>query len=227
MPRLDDEEGAVSERTCIVTRAVLPPEHLIRFVLDPEGRVTPDIRNRLPGRGAWVTASADAIAAAEKKKLFGRAFKDAAIVEPGLAQRVEAQLVDAALQSLSLARKAGALTLGFMKVEGAIADGKVAALIHASDASEDGVRKLNAALRRLAGAEIAPVFRIFTADQLSLALGRPNVIHAALLAGGASDYGLHRIAALARFLLREPDDSGGTHTFPTDGAAPSAGQKTG
>ncbi len=220
-------KSEAGERTCIVTRVAQPPERLIRFVLDPEGRVTPDIRHRLPGRGVWVTLSAEAIATAEKKKLFARAFKAPAIVEPGLAGRVEALLREAALAALSLARKSGSLTLGFTRIEGAIAEGKVAALIHAEEAGEDGVRKLDGAARRRGEGQPVPTFRLFSGEQLSLALARPNVIHAALLAGGAGDHGLQRIAALARFLLREPEDSGGVQPYSQGGAAPSAGQTTG
>ncbi len=208
-----------TERLCVVIRAVLPADQLIRFVLDPEGRVTPDFRHRLPGRGVWVTATRAAIATAEKKKLFTRAFKAPVKVEPGLADRVAALMSDAALSALSLARKAGALTLGFAKVEAAVADGSAVALVHAADAADDGIRKLEAAVRRRgpeATGERAtlPSLRFFTSDQLSLALGRPNVIHAALLAGGASTYGLDRIAALARFLIGDADPGGDFHVSP-------------
>ena len=194
-----------AERTCIVTRRVRPAEELLRFVLDPENRVLLDLRHRLPGRGVWVTARSECVETAERKRLFGRAFKAEAIVEPGLAGRVEAQLRNATTGALSLARKAGVLVLGFAKVERAIADGEVAALIHAADAGADGVIKLDAAARKQRGdGPPIPIIRILTEEEMGLALGRPHVIHAALLAGRASDHLLHQFAALARFFEREP-----------------------
>ena len=51
----DTGEGPL--RTCVVTRAELPQADLIRFVADPDGVIVPDLAQRLPGRGVWVTAS--------------------------------------------------------------------------------------------------------------------------------------------------------------------------
>lgn len=215
------------ERMCIVTRQTRPVDELIRFVAAPDGSVVADLRHRLPGRGVWVSADARSVAEAERKRLFGRAFKEAVVVAPGLADRVAERLTESALASLSLARKAGSLVLGFAKVEAAIGTGGVAALIEASDGGEDGLRKMEAALRRRHGAEPGiPVLRPFTAEQLSLALGRPHVIHAALLAGRASQNVIDHVAALARFLARDPQDGADFHpSLPT--AEPAAGHRNG
>jgi predicted RNA-binding protein YlxR (DUF448 family) len=174
------------ERTCIVTRAAAPVDALIRFVVAPDGAVVPDFRRRLPGRGMWVTARADCVATAEKRKLFARAHGGPVKVEPGLADRVERGFAAAALAALSMARKAGTLTAGFAKVEAALVKEDVIALIHAAEAAPDGVAKLNAAANRRQGGGKPAVIRCFTGEQLDLAFGRPNVIHAALLAGPAS-----------------------------------------
>ncbi|MGV8841517.1 MAG: DUF448 domain-containing protein, partial [Bauldia sp.] len=146
---------------------------LVRFVLDPAGRVTPDLRHRLPGRGVWVTANGALIAEAEKRKLFSRGFKEAAIVEPGLDALVARLMRESALGGLSIARKAGELVLGFAKVEAALASGKAVALVEATDAGADGTEKLGRLARR-AGARgaVIPVIRAFTALEMSLALGR-------------------------------------------------------
>ncbi len=80
----------------------------------------PDLRRRLPGRGVWVTARKEIVAAAERKRLFARGFKAPVAVDPGLADRVGQLLEDGAVQAL-LARKAGELVAGFAKVEAAIA----------------------------------------------------------------------------------------------------------
>jgi predicted RNA-binding protein YlxR (DUF448 family) len=193
------------ERTCIVTREAKPVDALIRFVVAPDGEVVADLRRRLPGRGVWVTAAAATVEAAEKRRLFGRAFDAPAHVSPGLAGRVAAALAEAALGALSLARKAGGVVLGFAKVEAAIAREPVAALLHAAEAAPDGVGRLAQAARRRFGRDL-PAIRIFTGAELDLAFGRPNVIHAALLTGPATDNLQARIRALTDFV---GSDAGG------------------
>ncbi|GAB4527554.1 MAG: RNA-binding protein [Roseibium sp.] len=198
MPRKNEP----TERQCAVTREVLPVSSLVRFVLDPDGQVVPDLKRALPGRGVWVTATKDVVAAAEKnrKKVFGRGFKTEVRVEPGLAERVDALMERSALQALSMTRKAGELVTGYAKVEAALRRDPVSGLIHASDAAEDGVRKLAAVaagIKELANG--CQIVRLFDSDQLDLALGRSNVIHAALLEGQASENFLARVRDLERF----------------------------
>lgn len=198
MPRKNEP----TERQCAVTREVQPVSSLIRFVLAPDGQVVPDLKRVLPGRGVWVTATRENVAAAEKnrKKVFGRGFKCEALVEPGLADRVDALLERAALQALSMTRKAGELVTGYAKVEAALRREVVAGLIHASDAAGDGVRKLAAVAggdRELANG--CQIVRLFDSAQLNLALGGSNVIHAALLAGQASENFLARVRDMERF----------------------------
>ncbi len=198
MPRKNEP----TERQCAVTREVQPVSSLIRFVLDPTGQVVPDLKRVLPGRGVWLTASSDVVAVAEKdrKKVFGRGFKTEVNVEPGLAERVDALMEKSALQALSMTRKAGELITGYSKVDAALRRDPVAGLIHASDAAEDGVRKLAAvAAGRNGEANGCQIVRLFDSDQLDLALGRSNVIHAALLAGQASENFLSRVRDLERF----------------------------
>ncbi len=198
MPRKNEP----TERQCAVTREVLPVSSLIRFVLDPEDQVVPDLKRVLPGRGVWVTASNDVVAVAEKdwKKVFGRGFKTEAKVEPGLAERVDTLMERAALQALSMTRKAGELVSGYSKVDAALRRDPVVGLIQASDAAEDGARKLAAvAASRTELANGCQFVRLFDSDQLDLALGRSNVIHAALLAGQASENFLARVRDLEQF----------------------------
>lgn len=185
-----DKDEIGSQRTCIMTRRKLAPEAMLRFVLGPDGAVVPDIRRKLPGRGVWLTAEAALVEKAVRTQAFSRGLKTKATAEPSLAAVVGALLDQDALQSLALANKAGAVTTGFAKVEAALAAGDVAALLHATDAGEDGVRKLEAAARRhggdLGGTCAPPVsMKVFTSQQLDLALGRTNVIHAALAVGPA------------------------------------------
>lgn len=214
-----------TERMCIATRAVRPVGELIRFVEGPDGEVVADLRRRLPGRGVWVTAEAARVAEAEKKRLFARAFKADIRVAPGLSDRVGAQIEASLRGALSLARKAGAVVTGFAKVEAALEKGRVAALIHASDAAEDGIRKLAAAARRSGGAAAPKVIRSLSSSQLDLALGGAHVIHAALLAGPASDHVLERIGAFERYNATADEAAPMRATSP-DGTQETAGPGT-
>ncbi len=177
------------ERTCIVSRAARPAAEMIRFVLDPGGEVVPDLKHRLPGRGVWVTARRSMVEEAVKRRLFSRAFKAEAKAGPDLADRIDRMLREDVRQSLALANKAGAVVTGFGKVEGAIAEKPLAALIHATEAADDGRRKLAGGLRKRLGDAISdvPVITDLSGDELDLALGRSHVIHAALVAGAGSD----------------------------------------
>ncbi|HEY8565084.1 MAG TPA: RNA-binding protein [Beijerinckiaceae bacterium] len=189
------------ERTCIVTRETRGPGEMIRFVLSPEGEVVPDLRHKLPGRGAWVTATAEAVSTAVRKRLFSRAFKTEARAAPDLPQRLEALLLSDLRQALALANKAGCVVTGFGKVEDAIASGEARALIHAVEAQPDGRRKLAQALRKRLGDAIwsVPVIDALSHDELGLALGRSHVIHAALVAGAGSDGFLTRWRLLSAY----------------------------
>ena len=205
-----------SERMCIVTRATAPVDKLIRFAVAPDGTVVPDFRRRLPGRGIWVTARSDCVETAERRRLFARVHDGPIVVEPGLADRVERGYAKAAVAALSLARKAGSIVSGFAKVEAALGGGRVIALIHASDAAADGVAKLAAAARRHPGAAQPLVIRRFGRAELDLAFGRTNVIHAALLAGPASQNLLTRIEAWDAYRC-DRDDAGGVGPSSTAG----------
>ncbi len=61
-------------RQCILTRERLSKDEMLRFVLDPAGNVTPDIRRKLPGRGVWIKASRCFIEDAVKRKVFVKGF---------------------------------------------------------------------------------------------------------------------------------------------------------
>ncbi len=190
-------EPQVSESTCIVTRRLGAPEAMIRFVRGPDGALAPDIAARLPGRGVWVTARADLVAQAARKHLFARSLKTRVDAEPQLSEDVDRLLEADCLRMLSLANKAGAVMAGFGKVADALAQGAVGALIEARDGGDDGKRKLAQAARR--AESTAPVVGLFSSLQLDLALGRTNVIHAALAEGGASAAFIARCRRLAAY----------------------------
>ena len=165
------------ERRCIASNAVLPDDKLIRFVLGPDNVVVPDVAAKLPGRGAWVRASREALDQAVKKNAFARAFKTGLKPQAGLADQTETLLARRVLDQLGLARRAGALALGMDQVDSAIRSRPQIVLIEASDGAEDGRRKL-AALHLGKWDKPAPVCGAFTQAELGMALGRAHVIHA-------------------------------------------------
>jgi predicted RNA-binding protein YlxR (DUF448 family) len=187
------------ERMCIVTRERRAPEELIRFVVGPDGAIVPDIRAKLPGRGVWVSARAEFVEEAVRRQAFSRGLKASVKADKTLPAEVDALLERDCLQSLSLANKAGAVVAGFTKVETEINGGKVALLLHAKDAGTEGTRKLVQALRRKFGADCPPGINLFASSQLDLALGRSNVIHAALKAEPASKAFLARCRRLVAY----------------------------
>lgn len=200
-----------AERLCIVTRAVKPTAEMIRFVVGPDGAVVPDLKRKLPGRGVWVTATRAALTTAAERKVFARSFKRDVRIPPDLVDLVERLLERAALDALGVAYKAGSVAAGFSKVEAALAADPVVALLHATDGASDGVRKLaGAAARRFPDAQARPLdVGLFTSVQLDLALGRANVVHAAVLAGPASAGFLVRCRNLERFRSDDGNVRGG------------------
>jgi len=197
-------EGTGPERRCILVGTHASRDVLVRLALSPEGEVLPDVLARAPGRGAWIGVDKTALAAAQRSgKLTGalaRAFKGTRPRVPDdLPDLLENALRRAVLQRLGLEMRAGRLILGSDRIEREARTGRVAALYHASDAGEDGSRKLDQALRvgrdaegsGLTG-EVLPLDRA----ALSVALGRDNVVHLAL----ADQASLQRLALPLRRL---------------------------
>ncbi len=179
---IPDDEGALRERRCIATGAILPEEKLVRFVVSPDGDIVPDLDAKLPGRGLWLSAERGVMAKAIAKNDFAKAAKTKVRVAPDLPDHVEKLIVARMQSDLGMARRAGLLDAGFDNVLRAL-DKKVPPrlLFAASGASDDGRRKLESALysRGLAVETITVLSR----DELSLALGRENVVHAAVRPG--------------------------------------------
>jgi predicted RNA-binding protein YlxR (DUF448 family) len=200
------------ERFCIVARQTKPVDEMLRFVVGPDGDVIPDLKRNLPGRGLWVTATREAVDEAVKRKAFARGFKREVRLPAGFAASTEALLERSALDALSIVGKAGQAVAGFSKVEAAIAKHRIAGLIHAKDGAADGTRKIEAAAHARFGEEIVRIIAVhaFTSAQLDLALGRSNVVHAALLAGAATDTFIARLSRLERFRTGNPAGLGMT-----------------
>jgi predicted RNA-binding protein YlxR (DUF448 family) len=213
-PRTD---RSATVRMCAVARQVRSIDELIRFVVSPAGEVIPDLKRKLPGRGLWISASRRAVAEAVRRHQFSRGFKREVRVSPSLAIDTEALLARSAIEALAMAAKAGQVICGFGKVEEALrsrqAQASIQALIHASDGAAEGIRKLDAIVRQNAGVNDKstqfPVLTALTSEQLDLALGRSNVIHAALLAGPASKTFLSRSQTLVQYRMADDDKTPG------------------
>jgi predicted RNA-binding protein YlxR (DUF448 family) len=213
-PRTDK---SATMRMCAVTREVRPIGELIRFVVSPQGEVIPDLKRKLPGRGLWVSASRRTVAEAVRRNQFSKGFKRDIRAAATLPADTEALLVRSATEALAMVAKARQVVSGFSKVEGALREGqgktKAHALIHASDGAADGIRKLDAIVRQKHGNPDEsqefptgfPIVNVLTSAELDLALGRSNVIHAALLAGPASKTFLSRCQILVQYRMADDD----------------------
>jgi len=202
-------------RTCIVTRRPADAGALIRFVRSPDGVVVPDLKHRLPGRGVWVGATRAALETAIRKKLFARGFKADAMADPDLPEMVDRLLAGRVLGLLGLARKAGEAFAGHDQVARAARRGPLAVVFHAADGAEDGLRKIRAALTAGGQAKTVPLLRELTSQQLSLALGLANVIHAAVPAGRTGRAVADEALRLARYRGHDPADSEDSPERPT------------
>ena len=202
-----EKDDPMAERTCIVTRDVLDPDDLVRFVAGPDGRIIPDLKRKLPGRGCWVTAHHSIVEQAVAKKAFARSLKRQVVVDADLADQVDALMAAAALASLGFARKAGDCMTGATQVRSLLEAGKAITVLHASDAAADGQRKLSQLTAAIAAATDREIqeYALFDSGQLSLALGGTHVIHAALKWGGAARNAQRHLAQLAAYRQNTAD----------------------
>lgn len=204
-------------RRCIVTRESRDQGELLRFVLDPEGRVRLDLEQRLPGRGMWLSADRDVVNKAVAKNLFARAARARAVAPAGLADEVERLLARRALDTLGLARRAGQVTAGFEQVRAALRVDRAAVLLAAADGAADGRRKL----RRLA--TDLPLITAFSRAELGAALGRDDMVHVAVAPGPLARRLLSDVERLAGFRPEivewpvEPTGLGTIDSQPTTG----------
>ena len=186
-PVTNRAHGAEKLAHCVVSGAALPKAEMMRFVVSPQGVLTPDLEHKLSGTTFWVQARYDMVAAlsckigaykigAGKMEAGKMADKAGQIVPDDLAALVQRRLEEKCLSRLALARKAGQIVLGSTKVAAALAANKVGLLLAAQDGAAGGRKKLAAQARR----QNVPLVALFTRAQLSMVLGRDNVIHAAV-----------------------------------------------
>jgi predicted RNA-binding protein YlxR (DUF448 family) len=199
-------DRAATVRLCAVTRTQRPVDDLVRFVLGPDGSIVPDLARRLPGRGVWVEARRQTLAEAVRRKAFARSLQEAVTVPGDLADRVERLMARRLAEAIGLANKAGLLVAGFAKVEETIRQGRAAVLIQAADGAADGAAKLARKFEALVGRERAVEATVaeLPGEQLDLAIGRSNVVHAAASGGGAAQRILEEARRLRRYRSGDP-----------------------
>lgn len=172
------EEPRRRPRRCLAGREPRGRERLVRFVLDPEGRVVPDVDGRLPGRGMWLSADRDVVNRAVARNLFAKAARGRAVADADLPGRVEALLARRCLDLLGLARRAGEAASGYDAVRLMLLAGEAGVLLAARDGAAGGRDKLRALAPEL------PLITAFTSPELGAALGREGgVVHAAVARG--------------------------------------------
>jgi len=208
-------------RRCIATGEILPEGQLLRFVADPESRVVVDVESKLPGRGLWVRSRRDDVRHAVAKRLFSRAAKRNLVADETLPDQCEARLGASMLGKLGLARRAGEVLLGFDTIDKALRGNAPPALIvEAADAAPEGRRKLQSAA--LASGATPFVIGCFSGAELSLALGRANVVHAAVKSGRMAERLIFDAGRMAGFRTLNPWMCGGL----SPEAVPVAGRRS-
>ena len=169
------------QRRCIVTRCVGSRNGLIRFAISPDGDVVPDVAERLPGRGLWVTARADILERACVENSFAKAARRKARIPADLLERLPGLIDKRCMALIGLARRSGGAVAGYEKVRAMVQRGSVAVLLEASDGARDGRERL------LREARPDRVVALWTAIELGAPFGRPRVVHGAIEAGGVCD----------------------------------------
>jgi len=199
-------ELSLKERRCIVSGETCPTSQMIRFVIGPEDEIYPDLAEKLPGRGIWVSGQRAMVEQAMKRGLFAKSAKARVQVNANLVELVEQLMQERLSQTLGLAKRAGELITGLERVFEALDKGILDAIIEAQDAGKDGARKLRAKIK--ASEEDILVLKGLGAEQMGLALGRANVVHAGVVYGSMSGKVLADLARLQAWGASErtPDE---------------------
>lgn len=205
------QSTAEPERRCIASGEVRPQRELLRFVVAPDGTLTPDPAAKLPGRGLWLRPRRDMIEKARRRRLFARAAKAPVRVPDDLEGQVERLLRRRCLDGIGLAARAGQAVAGYVKVRHALERASVGLLLEARDGAADGRGKL----RRLGRAAIPglPVIDAFDSVELGQALGRAPTVHVAVRPGGLAERLRTDCGRLAD-VLNEAKDAWGAEDGP-------------
>ena len=182
---LDAEEPESGpQRRCVVTRARLPKERMIRFVVGPDRAIVPDLAARLPGRGIWLSARGDVIETARTRGAFAKAARGQVTVAPDLTAGLKIALTRRFGDTMGLARRAGQAVCGFTKAREWLDAGRVGLVVQARDGSADERTRFLGGPRFLrSGGDIVPVVMPLDAAELGAVFGRDHVVHVAVASG--------------------------------------------
>ena len=201
-PKLNDdpvldtsEDGPI--RKCAGTGKRCPQLDMVRFACAPDGTVTPDVATKLPGRGVWISAERDIIDKAGTSGVFSRGFKRQVTVPYGLSDLIESLLVKRLQSHLGMAKRAGAITLGFDQVRDVIRKTRPGVLLQAQDGAKDSRNKVYFLAKAIY--ENIQVSGALTSSELGMAFGRSYVVHAVLKNGAFSKRWLEDYRRLSGF----------------------------
>ena len=173
--RLDqDYKSGTTLRKCILTGQSLEPVEMIRFVLGPFGEVVPDIEEKLPGKGMWVTSCYETISKTVEKRSFERSTHQKVLISSGFLENIERKLVDRAVSAVGLARRAGLILAGHAKIDRALRQGKVLCIIEAKDGAASGRNKLTRIDPSI------PILDCVYEKELARAFEQRNAVHLAI-----------------------------------------------
>ena len=185
----------------------MDPAAMIRIAFGPDGLVVPDFAGKLPGRGAWIVPSRDAVTQAVKSGAFARAAKSKVNMPDGFADIIENGLRLRVLGLLGMAKRAGEIETGFDKVRGAAQSGLLAYRFEALDGSEDGRSTIRASAKS-AAYELEetppPCVGVFTGAELGATLGREYLVHVGLSKGRVAKSLRQALTKLAGFTSLVP-----------------------
>lgn len=195
-----DEPERGPLRRCAVTREQAPKERLVRFVVGPGGEVVPDLANRLPGRGIWLSARRDVLDSPRARGAFARAARGSVLAAPDLGVAVELGLRRRIAELLGFARRAGQAVCGYQKAREWVEARKAGLVIQAADGSEAERARL------LSGAGSLPVAAPLGGEALGAVFGRDWVVHVAVAPGRLAGLLLVEIGRLEGVARGGPPD---------------------
>lgn len=167
-------EQSGPERSCIVTRRLVSAADRLRFVCGPTGALVPDLAEKLPGRGAYVSADPEIVKQAIVRQQFsrhlGEDLRDIPTVDLLIAQ-IQKLLATRFIQQLGLARRANLAVIGSGSMR---EEAWIEGLLVADDASQREARALQGSVR--------PdwVEAGLPAEKLGAAFGRASVAYVGL-----------------------------------------------
>ena len=201
----DAEDGPM--RRCLVTRERMAKERMLRFVVDPDGRIVPDLAGRLPGRGMWLSARGDVVETARVRGVFAKAARAQVTVPPDLLAVAQSGLGRLISEQLGLARRAGQAVAGFVKSREWLDKGRASLVVQASDGSAEERERF---LGRAAVVVVCPLNGV----ALGAIFGRDRVVHVAVAAGKLADR--IRIEAERLSGMAQPASATGAPNMPRD-----------